>query len=188
MMTRLLMLLLLLSIVGATIADRAFIRTLTAKKSAVAVSVKTAETKPLSIETQEVVNTESVITFSEDALVRLFNYRPGKAREHMEQDDIRVLFINDESYEKFKKQFITWSNYEFNVNNISIKEAIVDRGYLVKSPSAPSGRRIWRYSGYLPVLDRGVGDTSLSLLKVKISMVYLGPEGGLGVFSIKLSL
>jgi hypothetical protein len=188
-MVRLLMLASLILIVILQYFDQAIFRSLTTLKIVEAVYVNDATIKNLVIETQEVINKESVHKFSEDAIVTIFNYRPGQADLHIANEDIKSLFITIERYEKFAEQFNTWSEYEFNVNNISIKETISSEGKLVRSPSpmASGGARLWRYRSKMPTLDRGVGGNVLSPLYVVVDMVYLGAKGGMGIYAIKLS-
>jgi hypothetical protein len=187
-MIRIFMFLCVVSLLSLQVIDRAYIRGMTAIKKPIAVSAKEGRVFALFLETQEIVNAESMRFFAEDALVKIFNFRPGQDLAHVSSEEIRFLFINDKFYENFKSQFLAWSEYEFRVNNISIKEAIVSNGELLKTPPASSaGARIWRYRGVVPIMDRGVGGSSLSRLNVDLSLVYLGPEGGMGIFSVKLS-
>lgn len=177
-----------ITIILAQLADRVYLRTLTSKKEVEAVSVQHGTAKPMILETQEIVNGESMLTFSKDALVRIFNYRPGQAPVHISSPDIEKLFISDFYYEKFKSQFLSWSSHEFNVNNISIKEAVATDPRLIIAPRlGPTSARIWAYSARLPTVDRGVGGSELSALKVQLKLVYLGPEGGMGIYSVTLS-
>ena len=186
-MVRFMMFFLALTILVSQLADRVYLRTLTAKKEVEAVSVRDGNIRQLQLETQEIVNGESMLLFSKDALVRTFNYRPGKALEHINSPEIRKLFISEEYYDKFKEKFLTWSFYEFNVNNISIKEAVATDSRLIMAPgSKVSSARVWIFNAKLPVIDRGVGGTALSSLTVQIKLVYLGPEGGMGIYAVKL--
>jgi len=184
---------LMLSVLAVTsclqVADRVWLRSLPSLKSVGAVDVRDGSVTALPLETQEIVNTDSVLSFSKDALVVLFNYRPGQAKEHVLSREVEKLFINKAAHDKFVKQFLAWSNHEFNVNNISIKESIVSQGSLLMTPSvATSGARLWQYRATLPMVDRGVGKSLPSTLNVIVSMVYLGPEGGMGLYSVRLSL
>lgn len=188
-MIRILMFFSVLILLSLQVVDRAYLRGMTSAKDPIAVSAKEGRVFSLPIETQEIVNSESVRFFAEDALVRMFNFRPGKDLEHVKDESIKDLFIQEEFYETFRTQFLAWSGYEFRVNNISIKEAIVTDGELLRTPAASSaGARIWRYRGVIPIMDRGVGGSKLSKLNVDLSLVYLGPEGGMGIFSVELSL
>jgi hypothetical protein len=180
----------LLAVIAIQIADRVSLRTLTAKKEPVSISVKDTRIRLMDVETQEIVNDESVIKFSERAISVIMNYRPGKTYEHVNSGKVTSLFINGEKgrfFKKFREQFMEWSFYEFNVNNISIKEAIATNGRLIKAPRNLGGARVWLYEVSVPVLDRGVGGTSLSSLKFQLSLVYLGPDGGMGIYGVKIS-
>lgn len=188
MLTRILMFFMLILLLLVQVADTVYLRDMTAKREPMAVSVKEGSISPLSIETQEIVNSESVTLFAERAAVILFNYRPGQFYSHVEQEAIKNLFVSEFFYEKFRTQFEQWSKYEFNVNNISIKEVILTNGSMIRTPPASArGARIWVFSGRLPTLDRGVGDSIVSNLKIKFSLVYLGPEGGMGIYKVELS-
>jgi hypothetical protein len=168
-------------------ADRAYLRHLTAEKSAVSVSVKQGNVKGLVIETQEVVNEEGIMLFAKKAAAKLMNYRPGRVEEHMDSDEVKDLFISDEYHEFFRDQFVAWSLAEFRVNNVAIKDAFVRSPTLLTSPPAQdSSARIFSMSAVIPMLDRGVGGTTLKELRISMDMVYLGAEGGMGIYGIKL--
>ena len=188
-MAKLFMVFILFLMITLQLLDQSIVRTLTAKKEVEAVYVSSNSVSPMVIETQEVVNNESIEKFAKDAVVTLFNYRPGQSQEHMEQEHIKDLFINEMHYERFVEQFVAWSMHEFSVNNISIKESVVSGGELIMPPSPMSsgGVRLWQYKASLPMLDRGVGDNALSSMKIVIRMVYLGSSGGIGIYSVNLS-
>lgn len=180
---------LVVALITFQFADWLALRSMTSESRVVSVDVRDGQVRPMVLESQDIVNEESVMMFARESLVQIFNYRPGQADEHVNSPSVRQLFINDESHKKFVDQFLSWSNHEFNVNNISIKEAVVTRGNLLMTPRASlGGARIWRYTASLPMVDRGVGKTIPSQLLVTMSMVYLGNEGGMGVYSIRLTL
>jgi hypothetical protein len=189
MIIRILMLIMVFAIVTFQVLDRSIIRTLTATKSVESVYVSEPKTKTMVIETQEIVNQESVLKFSKKAVVSIFNYRPGQALEHVSSEKIKSLFITEEYFDKFKKQFIAWSKHEFNVNNISIKEAVASNGELLMTPSPMSsgGVRLWQYKASLPTLDRGVGSSQLTPMFITVKLVYLGASGGIGIYSMTLN-
>lgn len=188
-MIRLLMFGLLLTMLLFQILDVVFIRTMTAQKAAQAVSVKEGRVFPLALDTQEIVNSDSVSKYAKEAVVKIFNYRPGQALSHIESKDIQRLFINEEQYDKFKTLFLRWSFHEFSVNNISIKESIVKSENIIMTPPVSvKGARLWSYNAVVPVIDRGVGGTVFDTMYLKIGFVYLGPEGGMGIYSVKISL
>lgn len=188
-MIRIMMFMLLLLILAFQLVDNVYLRKMTAKKAAQAVSVKEGRIYPLVLETQEIVNSDSVSKYAKEAVVKIFNYRPGQSLSHIQSPDIKRMFINEDQYEKFKNLFVRWSLYEFSVNNISIKESIVKTDSIVMTPPASvDGARIWGYRATVPVVDRGVGGTVLDVMYLKIGLVYLGPEGGMGIYSVKISL
>lgn len=168
------------------IADRVFVRTITAEKSVMAVSLSKEDIYAIALEDQEIVNTESINVFAKNAMSFIFNFAPGQAKEHIDSETIKALFVSENFHNAFSKQFIAWANYEFQVNNISIKESFVKEQQLYQSPSMNGGARIWRFEARLPVLDRAVGGTSLKTLNVEVNLVYLGHQGGLGIYSIRL--
>lgn len=188
-MIRLFMAILVIAVALLQLIDRLYIRTLTAKKEVVAISVADARVFPLKIETQEIVNNESVIAFAEKSIVKILNFRPGKLMSHLEEKDIESLFINEKYYDTFVQQLKVWANTEFRVNNISIKEAIATDVKLARTP-AVAGRsfRIFEVSARVPTYDRAVGDSELSMLLVKVYMVYLGPESGTGLYKVKIDI
>jgi hypothetical protein len=170
-------------------ANSVYIGTLMASKNARSISVVNGDILPLVIESQEIISQESVSLFAKKALVLMFNYRPGQAVQHIDSTEVKALFAKDEYYQLFREQFLAWSSYEFNVNNISIKDTIVVQGDLLISPPASlSGARVWKYSSTLPIVDRGVGGTGVSALKVHLSLVYYGLDGGMGIYAVKITL
>lgn len=187
-MIRIIMTLLVVAVALLQLVDRVFIRTVTAEKKVVALSVADARMFPLKVETQEIVNNESVTSFAEKAMVKTLNFRPGQLQKHMEDQEIASLFISEKYYDQFLDQFKVWADTEFRVNNISIKESIATDVRLVRSPAVP-GRsfRVFEVSARVPTYDRAVGDSELSLLVVKVFLVYLGPESGIGIYKMKIS-
>lgn len=188
-MLRFLMFVLALSIFVFQVVDRVYLRTLTAKKAANAVSVKEGSVYDLPLETQEIVNPNSVSVYAKKSLVKIFNYRPGQAIQHLEREDIKSLFIDEAHFNRFKSQFVNWSNHEFSVNNISIKETVVSSEQQIMAPPlGVGGARIWSYKATMPIIDRGVGGTVFDTMYIRLGLVYLGPEGGMGIYSVKISL
>ncbi len=188
-MIRLVMTILVIAVALLQLVDRLYIRTLTSKKEVVAISVADARIFPLKIETQEIVNNESIKSFAEKSIVKMLNFRPGKLMTHLEEQDIKSLFITKKYYNIFVERMKVWADTEFRVNNISIKEAIATDVKLVRTP-AVSGRsfRIFEVSARVPTYDRAVGDSELSMLLVKVYMVYLGPESGMGIYKVKIDI
>lgn len=185
--------LLVISLVILTFAgmsvERIYLQDATALQRVIAVTVKDAGMRELPLETLEVVNDKSVDAFAKDALVQLFNFRPGRIAEHMDQDALKKLFINKKAYAKFKEQMLQWADYEFKVNNISIKETVANDGMLISSVANQSeGMRLWRYRATVLTLDRGVGKSIPTKMFVELKMVYLGPQGGMGIYSVKITL
>lgn len=168
------------------VVDRVYLRTQTAVKDVKAASLAKESILDISLEEQEIVNQESIHSFTKDALSAIFNYAPGQAEQHINSEQIKSLFITDKFHNMFADQFINWSNIEFQINSISIKESFVKNTYLTQSPSLIGGRRIWQFDATLPVLDRAVGGTSLKELNVSVYLVYLGHQGGLGIYGISL--
>lgn len=186
---RILVLTTLLLIISSVLVERIYLRDATALQRVVAITVQDAGAKELPLETLEIVNDDSIELFAKDALIQLLNFRPGRVVEHVEQDVIKKLFINKESYNKVREQLITWSNYEFKVNNISIKEAVAEHGVLMStSANQVSGMKLWKYRATVLTLDRGVGKTIPTKVFIDLRMVYLGPQGGMGIYSIKMTL
>jgi len=185
--------LLVISLVVLTFAgmsvERIYLQDATALQRVIAVTVQDAGMRELPLETLEVVNDKSVDAFAKDALVQLFNFRPGRIAEHLEQDSLKKLFINKKTYTRFKEQMLKWADYEFKVNNISIKETVANDGMLISSPANQAeGMKLWRYRDTVLMLDRGVGKSIPTKMSVELKMVYLGPQGGMGIYSVKITL
>jgi len=170
------------------LVEQPYVRPMTVVKDVASVSSKDATINLIQIETQEIINKSSVEIFVENAVVAIMNYRPGQVEDHVYSDEIKSLFISEEHHERFAEQFINWSLYEFNINNISIKESISINGRVLRSPSSAisGGARMWRYRSELPILDRGVGDNQLGRMYITVDMVYLGATGGMGIYAVKI--
>jgi hypothetical protein len=167
--------------------DDMLFRSLTAVKDVQSLAVKDGSQRSMELESQEVVNNDSMESYAERAVVMILNYRPGKAVEHIEGEAIKSLFIAEEYYDAFKKPFLSWSDREFRVNNISIKEAIATNGKLYSVGGMQGGARVWRYDATVPILNRAVGGNAVERMRIELYLVYLGYKGGLGVFAVKLS-
>ena len=50
---------------------------------------------------QEIVNNESIKSFAEKSIVKMLNFRPGKLMTHLEEQDIKSLFITKKYYNIF---------------------------------------------------------------------------------------
>ncbi|MEG3764863.1 hypothetical protein [Alteromonas sp. 14N.309.X.WAT.G.H12] len=186
-MIRIIMVVLVALVLLLQLADRVFLRTVTAERTVTAISVADATITPLKIETQEIVNNESVVAFAEKGMVKILNFRPGKLASHMEEQDIESMFISKKFYDDFLSQMEVWADTEFRLNNISIKESIVTRLRLVKSPpSIGRSFRLFEVSARASTYDRAVGDSELNTLSVRVYLVYLGPESGMGIYKIKI--
>lgn len=166
--------------------DNSFLRTGSAQKLVYGASLMTESIEPIPLEDQEIVNDDSINNFAKDAVSAIFNFKPGQAEEHIDSPKIKSLFISDEYHEIFKQQFVSWSNVEFQINNISIKESIIRDSSLLRSPSLGDGSRLWVFEAKLPMLNRAVGGTSLRQLDISVYLVYLGHSGGLGIYGIGL--
>jgi len=168
--------------------DSSIVRNLTSMRDMVMVDVKDGSLNWVVLETQEIVNNESIENFAVNAVLKIFNFRPGQTDLLVDDEEIKALFVNEMFYESFREQFLSWGNYEFRVNNVAKKETVATYGKMTKSPtSSEGGARLWRYTANMPVLDRGVGATQLTNLSVVIDIVYLGPSGGTGIYAVKLS-
>lgn len=168
------------------IFDRVYVRVKTAEKEVKVASLAKETIYRIPLEDQEIVNQESIQNFTKDALSAIFNYAPGQAEQHINSEQIKSLFITEKFHKIFADQFINWSNVEFQINSISIKESFVKNTELTQSPPMIGGRRIWQFDATLPILDRAVGGTSLKELSVSVYLVYLGHQGGLGIYGISL--
>jgi hypothetical protein len=186
-MIRVWMLTLVVVVIMLQVFDRSYVRNLTAKKEVVAISSAEGRIYPLKVEEQEIVNNESVLNFAEKAAVKILNFRPGKLKQHFEDEGVRELFISKSHYDKFYAQMEVWANSEFSLNNISIKEAVVSDIRLVRSPYTP-GRsfRLFEAKARVPTYDRAVGDSEIGTLEVDLKMIYLGPKSGMGLYRVNI--
>lgn len=175
-----------LFIFGVSFIDVATFRPMSAEMEAYSVHAKTKKVTALPLESQELINEQSLNKFAKKALSTIFNYRPGQAEVHIDSEEIKGLFISDKFFKEFRSQFLQYSNGEFRVNNISIKESVAIDAQMVGSPRIGGGSRVWRMSASLPMLNRAVGENELENLLVVVKLVYLGPEGGMGVYGIRL--
>lgn len=183
---RLISLLVVLFVLAAGFFDVATFRPMGVNMEAYSVHVKTKKVTPLPLETQELINEQSLNKFAKKTLSTIFNYRPGQAEKHIDSEDIRSLFISDKFYKDFRSQFLQYSRGEFQINNISIKESVAINSKMIGTPRIGNGARVWKMSAVLPMLNRAVGENQLENLLVNVKLVYLGPEGGMGVYGIRL--
>ncbi len=176
----------LLFVFGVSFIDVATFRPMSAEMEAYSVHAKSKKVTALPLESQELINEQSLNKFAKKALSTIFNYRPGQAEEHINSEEIKGLFIAEKFFKDFRSQFLQYSNGEFRVNNISIKESVAIDAKMVGTPRMGSGARVWQMSAVLPMLNRAVGENQLENLSVVVKLVYLGPEGGMGVYGIRL--
>lgn len=185
---RWIMVLMALVVTALSFWESAYVRHISNEREVYALSVSSADWSTLSVDNQDVIHDTVIERLSQDAIVTIFNYHPGRGREHISSDKIKNLFVTEAHYERFRRQFLVWSDHEFRVNNISIKESISPRGQLYRvGVAGGGGSQLWRYVGYVPLLDRGVGSTTINTLRVEVHLVYLGPQGGMGIYGIGLT-
>lgn len=178
----------LLVFIGLMVADRVVTRQLTAVKDVRSVSLQTETVEPLVLETSSIVSDEAVTQFAERALSIMFNVRPALFKEHVDNPEIKALFISPKYHEQWKEQMASWLSNEFSVHNVSIKEAIVVNPRLTMSSANQQGVRFWRFSAGVRALNRGLGSNALVEMRVQLNMVYVGSEGGLGIYGVKVWL
>lgn len=183
---RIVALLVALFIFSVSFVDVASFRPMTSEMEAYSVHVKTKKVASLPLESQELINDQSLNKFAKKALSTIFNYRPGQAESHIDSEEIKSLFISEKFFNEFRTQFLQYSNGEFRVNNISIKESVAIDAKMIGTPRIGNGARVWQMSAVLPMLNRAVGQNQLENLLVTVKLVYLGPEGGMGVYGIRL--
>lgn len=164
--------------------DRIHTRYLTSLIDVEMVSMKDVSVKDASLETFAIVNDEAVERFAKRALSVMFNVRPAKFKEHVDAAHIKKLFISDKYHDAWKRQMSAWLSNEYGVNQISIKESAVVDSELMMSSELNGGKRLWRYSASLASIDRGLGSTELRQLRVQLNIVYLGPNAGMGIYSV----
>lgn len=183
---RIVALLVALFIFSVSFMDVASFRPMTSEMEAYSVHVKTKKVTSLPLESQELINDQSLNKFAKKSLSTIFNYRPGQAEQHIDSEEIKSLFISEKFFNEFREQFLQYSNGEFRVNNISIKESVAIDAKMIGTPRIGNGARVWQMSADLPMLNRAVGKNQLENLLVTVKLVYLGPEGGMGVYGIRL--
>tara|TARA_B100000508_G_C11464518_1_gene280904 strand:- start:4872 stop:5429 length:558 start_codon:yes stop_codon:yes gene_type:complete len=168
-----------------TFIESSYFRYVGNKREVVGVFVEDASEKSLTVDTQEILNEESVRSLARRTVNVLLNYRPGQALSHMEENEISSVFISEDSFKNFEGRFLYWSDREFRNNNISIKESIVTSESLIPVPMT-GGMRMWGYTASVPMVNRGVGGTGKTILSIKMQIVYAGTEVGIGIYDIKL--
>lgn len=167
-----------------TFVDRVHTRFLTSLIDVELVSMKDVSVKDASLETFSIVNDEAVERFAKRALSVMFNVRPAKFKEHVDAPHVKKLFISEKFHDAWKRQMSNWLSNEYSVNQISIKEAVVVKSDLIMSSELSGGKRLWRYTASLAAIDRGLGSTELRQLRVQLNIVYLGPNAGMGIYSV----
>lgn len=168
-----------------TLIEAGYFRHVGNQRDVYGVFIEDASRKPLTVDTQDILNDESVRGLARRTVNILLNYRPGQASEHVEKDEFRTSFISSDRYEDFTERFLYWSTREFRNNNISIKESIVTNERLTPVPMS-GGMRMWGYEAKLPIVNRGVGGTGKSIMSIRMKIIYAGPDVGIGIYDIEL--
>jgi hypothetical protein len=168
------------------VSDSYSLRHQTSEKEVVAAKISSASIDPLDVVSTEVLNDDSRMKFAVDALVMIFNYKPGDAEAHISTPKIKALFSNMGAYERFKESFIIWSYREINVNKISIKESLNVDAKMTQAIPINITDSIWLLKGEQLFLNRGLGDTLPERLMVDMILSYEGRSKGLGIYHLAL--
>lgn len=175
----------LFALIVMTIIEDGYFRHIGNKREVYGLFVEDASIAKLTVDTQDILNDESVRKLARRTANRLMNYRPGQASDHVSEPEFAKGFISENAYQDFSDRFLYWSDREFRVNNISIKESIVTNEKLLPVPMT-NGMRMWAYSASLPVVNRGVGGTGKTIMSIRMKILYAGPEVGIGLYDIQL--
>jgi len=175
---------LLVMVVFGFMLDSIYLRARGAEREAVGAVASVDKVVGLHVTDQHLLNEEVVRDFAKKAPVMIFNYRPGRVVEHVNRQDIKDIFIDDETYENFRKSFVGFSLAEFDVNDISIKEGNVYRSKVTRSFSVGVGKKMWYSKSSLVVMNRALGRSAIEVHSVDIVLVFRSPEEGLGVYKI----
>jgi hypothetical protein len=164
--------------------DSIYLRGKGAEREAVGAMMSVDKVVGLHVTDQHLLNEEVVREFAKKAPVMIFNYRPGRVIEHVKRDDIKNLFIDEETYENFRRSFVGWSLAEFDVNDISIKEGNVYGSKVTRSFSVGVGKKMWYSKARLVVMNRALGKSAIEVHPVDVVLVFRSPEEGLGVYKL----
>lgn len=164
--------------------DSFYLRSKGAEREAVGAIMTADKVVGLHVTDQHLLNEEVIRDFAKKAPVMIFNYRPGRAVEHMNRDDLKDLFIDESTYESFRRSFVGWSLAEFDINDISIKEGNVYRSKITRSFSVGVGKKIWYSQASLVVMNRALGKSAMEVHPVDVVLVFRNPEEGLGVYKM----
>lgn len=142
--------------------------------------------EPARVESKELLNATSIEYRSKKVLATAFNYRTARSESHLKDSGIEEEFVNSEFFQNFADQHKSWSDIEFKRNNISQKSSIVTNARLIRSQNLGENKRVWVYKAKLPVLNRAVKQNGRDVMEVTLRYVYLGLDGGSGVYQIQL--
>ena len=95
----------LLFVFGVSFIDVATFRPMSAEMEAYSVHAKSKKVTALPLESQELINEQSLNKFAKKALSTIFNYRPGQAEEHINSEEIKGLFIAEKFFKDFRSTF-----------------------------------------------------------------------------------
>lgn len=168
------------------VSDSYSLRHLTSEKKVVSAQISSASIEPLDVVATEILNDDSRMKFATNALVKIFNYKPGNAEAHISTPEIKALFSNMDAYERFKESFIVWSYREINVNKISIKESLNVDAKMTQAIPINITDSIWLLKGEQLFLNRGLGATVPERLYVDMILSYEGRSKGLGIYHLAL--
>jgi len=177
------LLLLIVVLMGFSL-DSLYLRGKGAEREAVGAMASVDKVVGLHVTDQHLLNEEVVRDFAKKVPVIIFNYRPGRAVEHANKEEIKNLFIDDATYKGFRKSFVNWSLAEFDVNDISIKEGNVYKSKVTRSFSVGVGKKMWYSKANLVVMNRALGKSAVEMHSVNIVLVFRDPEEGLGIYKI----
>ena len=79
----------LLFVFAVSFIDVATFRPMSAEMEAYSVHAKSKKVTALPLESQELINEQSLNKFAKKALSTIFNYRPGQAEEHINSEEIK---------------------------------------------------------------------------------------------------
>jgi hypothetical protein len=182
-MWRLLLLLVVLAGIGF---ESTYVRAIGAQREAVGAKVNVDQVVPLHVTDKHLLNNEVVKEFAKKVPVVIFNYRPGRATEHVQRQDIKDLFLDEEGYQKFSDSFVGWSRAEFDINDISIKEGNVYNSKVTRSFSVGVGKKLWYTTSSLMVMNRALGKSLVEIHDVEVVLAFRNPEEGLGIYVINV--
>lgn len=179
-------LLLVIILVAAIVGDVFFVRPLNAIRQVDGAVIDTDSIVNVVTTDRHLINRRAINHLITRISTTTLNFRPGRVSEHVESDDIRAFFFNDDLYQDFADSFIAWGLAEYDINDIVFKEAVVLSQRSTRTMDIGEGRLMWYVDARLSVRDRGVGGEKNSIIKLKLTLLHRSASEGVGIYDYEL--